>query len=103
MRLLGKTLVKDDLHDFGYFTYFDRDGHKDHPSPLHHWQYGLILWTLSEYLSLINMFFPLDREIEKAHLKNRIEEIKRLKDNSKQRGSLSNRQNTLRGGWQVYP
>ena len=34
---VGTYLLIDDLKDFGFFST------KDHPSPLHHWQYGLIL------------------------------------------------------------
>lgn len=99
VRNLGKWLVKDDIHDFGYFTYYDRDGHEDHPLPLHHWQYGLALWMASEYLTLLNMFYPLDKQIKKAQLKNKIEMMKR---DAKQRNPQPNRQTTVRKGWQVY-
>lgn len=37
IRSLGEALVEDDMHDFGKFSY------PGHPSPLHHWQYGLIM------------------------------------------------------------
>lgn len=100
IRTLGKWLVKDDIHDFGYFTYFDRNGHEDHPLPLHHWQYGLMLWMASEYLTLMNMFYPFDKQIEKAKIKNKIKELK--KKNAKQPNTQFNRQNALRKGWQIY-
>ena len=75
LRKIGKVMVKDDLHDFGYFTYKDRDGHKDHPSPLHHWQYGTIIWALSEYLTLLNMFFPFDQKIRKSKIQTKINSL----------------------------
>ena len=76
LRKIGKVMVKDDLHDFGYFIYKNREGHKEHPSPLHHWQYGTIIWALSEYLTLLNMFFPFDREIRKRNLQTKINRLK---------------------------
>ena len=36
--VLGLALIWDDIKDFGLFST------PDHPSPLHHWQYGLILF-----------------------------------------------------------
>ena len=65
MNFIGKFLLKDDIKDFGMF---DR---------LHHWQYGFVLWALSEYLSLINIFFPFDQQILKAKVKAKINRMKR--------------------------
>ena len=76
LRKIGKVMVKDDLHDFGYFVYKNREGHKDHPSPLHHWQYGTIIWALSEYLTLLNTFFPFDREIRKRNIQAKITRLR---------------------------
>jgi len=38
---IGGGLLIDDYKDFAQFS------REDHPSPLHHWQLGLAIWTLS--------------------------------------------------------
>lgn len=38
---IGGGLVIDDYKDFAQFS------REDHPSPLHHWQLGLAMWSLS--------------------------------------------------------
>ena len=38
--VVGLALVADDIRDFGLFST------PEHPSPLHHWQYGLILFIV---------------------------------------------------------
>lgn len=45
---IGQVMLDDDAHDFGWFSYKNRPGHPDHPSPLHHWQYGTILIVIGE-------------------------------------------------------
>ena len=56
LTMLGKVLLEDDWHDFGWFTYFDRPGHPDHPSPLHHWQIGAFFIFLGEAMKKIIEF-----------------------------------------------
>ena len=38
--VVGLALLVDDIKDFGLFST------PEHPSPLHHWQYGLILFIV---------------------------------------------------------
>jgi len=45
---LGQVLLDDDAHDFGWFSYYNREGHPDHPSPFHHWQIGLLFIFIGE-------------------------------------------------------
>jgi hypothetical protein len=57
---IGQVLIDDDAHDFGWYSYTNRPGHKDHPSPLHHWQYGLVLTVFGEigkfFSDILNTF-----------------------------------------------
>lgn len=55
-------LLRDDISDIGRFTYYDRDDHyyhgnksTDHPSMLHHWQFGIIGLVVSQFGSLLNI------------------------------------------------
>ncbi len=89
LRALGKHLVRDDIHDLGYFKYFGREGHKDHPGNLHHWQYGVLLWALSEYLTLLNVLFPFDREIQKRKIRDQIHRV-RIAHEKRDRGLTEN-------------
>ena len=56
---VGTYLLIDDLKDFGFFST------KDHPSPLHHWQYGLLL-LLGGLLSLPISVLELIEGLESA-------------------------------------
>jgi len=56
---VGTYLLIDDLKDFGFFST------KDHPSPLHHWQYGLVL-LLGGLLSLPISVLELIEGLESA-------------------------------------
>lgn len=85
MRFVGKYIVKEDIKDFGNLKVDS------------HWQYGFLLWLFSDLLTLLNIFFPFDKEIEKAKLKTKIEEL----ENAKQRLSLPNKQITTRKRWQI--
>ncbi len=77
-------MVEDDLHDVGLYDYYDRKGHIDHPSKIHHWQLGLGIWYASEMLSLVNFFFPFTKQIEKNKLQQEISKLTSLKlDNAK--------------------
>ena len=72
-------MVEDDLHDVGLYDYYDRKGHIDHPSKIHHWQLGLGIWYASEMLSLVNFFFPFTKQIEKNKLQQEILNLNQLK------------------------
>jgi hypothetical protein len=67
--MFGKWLVEDDLHDVGLFDYYDREGHRDHPSQFHHWQWGLIMWMIGEFGTVLDFFVPLDEQIAKQQVK----------------------------------
>jgi len=79
--MLGKILVEDDIHDLGLYDYYNRKGHIDHPSKIHHWQLGLGIWYLSEMLSLANFFFPFKNQLKKAQIEQEINKLKELKLN----------------------
>lgn len=85
MKSLGKLMVMENIEDFGDFGYTKE------------WQYGVILWYASELFSLINFFFPFDKQLEKAQLKQNINNLKRLK-NAKSRRAQSNKQDFRRRG-----
>jgi len=53
LSLIGDLLLVDDAHDLFKFKYFGRPFHKDHPSFLHHWQYGLIMSLIGEIMQAI--------------------------------------------------
>ena len=55
--LFGQILLDDDDYDYGWFTYYDRPGHKDHPSPWHHWQLGVLFIAIGEGLKWLYSFF----------------------------------------------
>lgn len=59
---LGLMLLVDDIHDIGYFTYFGRWHHiyrgkrsPHHPSPLHHWQLGIVMLLLAKIAGLMTI------------------------------------------------
>jgi hypothetical protein len=56
LTMLGRVLLEDDMHDFGWFTYHDRPGHKDHPSPFHHWQIGAFFIFIGEAIKMLIQF-----------------------------------------------
>lgn len=87
MKQLGKMMVEDDIHDLGLFDYYDREGHRDHPSLLHHWQYGVALWYFSELLSLIDFFFPFEKQLEKTQLRKQIQYYKQLQEREKKKNA----------------
>ncbi|KKM67431.1 hypothetical protein LCGC14_1471210 [marine sediment metagenome] len=91
-------MVEDDLHDVGLFDYYNRKGHIDHPSKVHHWQLGLGIWYLSEMLNLVNFFFPFEKQIKKkAQLQQEINKLKQLKLNYDNPEKVyKNRQNPFR-------
>ncbi len=91
-------MVEDDLHDVGLFDYYNRKGHIDHPSKVHHWQLGLGIWYLSEMLNLVNFFFPFEKQIKKkAQLQQEINKLKELKLNyANQKNSQRYKQNPFR-------
>ncbi len=64
LSMLGQVLLEDDWHDFGWYSYFNRDGHPDHPSPLHHWQIGAFFIFIAEaFKELIKFFNMLDIKV----------------------------------------
>ena len=81
MKTLGKMMVEDDLHDLGLFDYYNRKGHIDHPSKIHHWQLGLGIWYASELLTLCNFFFPFSKQMEKAQIQQKLNKLNQLKVN----------------------
>ena len=90
-------MVKDDLHDIGLFDYYNRKGHIDHPSKIHHWQLGLGIWYASELLNLFNFFFPFEKQLKKAQLQQEINKLKQLKLNYNTPKKLYNKQNPFQG------
>jgi len=74
-------MVEDDLHDLGLFDYYNRKGHIDHPSKVHHWQLGLGIWYLSEMLNLVNFFLPFKSQLKKAQMQQEINKLKELRLN----------------------
>lgn len=76
MKSIGKFLVKDDLSDVIKLANLNLND----ISPLDQWQYGAILWWASEVLSLLNFFFPFDKQIEKNRLQQKIQEIETMKN-----------------------
>jgi len=48
-RELGKLILLDDIDDLGLYSF---DGH---PSPIHHWQWGLLLMIVAEGLDLMTL------------------------------------------------
>lgn len=59
LSMLGQVLLDDDAHDYGWFEYYNRYGHPDHPSPLHHWQYGAILIFIAEAFQKLVEFLDI--------------------------------------------
>lgn len=72
MKSFGKLLVSEDLDNFGSLN------------PLDHWQYGIALWYFSEMLLLLDTFFPLEKELEKARINNKIKILKEKQNAVKQ-------------------
>ena len=98
MKSLGKMMVEDDLHDLGLYDYYNRKGHIDHPSKIHHWQLGLGVWYASEMLSLINFFFPFTKQIKKTQLQQEINKLTNLKDNyARTKETFRPKKNPFRG------
>ncbi len=56
---LGRVLLDDDAHDYGWFEYNNRYGHPDHPSPFHHWWYGAILIFIAECFKKLLEFLDM--------------------------------------------
>mgnify|MGYP001626358360 CR=1 FL=1 len=50
---LGKLILLDDIDDLGLYSF---DGH---PSPIHHWQWGLLLMAVAEFAEAINSVYTL--------------------------------------------
>lgn len=44
----GYSMLLDDKHDIGKFSYARRPGYPDHPSGIHHWYIGAGLMTLAQ-------------------------------------------------------
>ena len=103
MKTLGKMMVEDDLHDIGLYSYYDRKGHIDHPSKIHHWQLGLGIWYASEMLTLFNFFFPFSKQVQKNKLQQEINKLEQLKLNyAKPKVSQRPKQNPFRNIRQRY-
>lgn len=80
---LGHIIFKDDAPDFEdparRFSYFGIPGAKDHPSPVHHWQVGLLMMggaklvrTIAEFADAFGDEDPLDRlEALRAEIRRR--------------------------------
>ena len=47
LREMGKELIIDDKHDIGLFSY------EGHPSPLHHWMWGIGLYLLADIIDVL--------------------------------------------------
>lgn len=80
LRELGKFIVKDDL---------------ENPELISNLSLGVTIWWFSEILTLLDFFFPFDKQIEKAQIKKKIKELKRKKY-AKQRNSQVNFRNPFR-------
>jgi len=97
MKSLGKMMVEDDIHDVGLFNYSNRKGHIDHPSKVHHWQFGVAIWYASEMLNLLNFFFPFKNQMKKAQYQQEINKLKELRlKYANQKNPQRNKQNHFR-------
>lgn len=59
---LGLILLNDDIHDIGYFTYYNRRTHiykgkraPHHPSPFHHWQIAILMLVSAKVLGMVSL------------------------------------------------
>jgi len=62
MKSLGKLMVKEDINELSF-------------SGIQSWHYGFALWYASELLSLLDFFYPLEKQIEKRILQQKIIEL----------------------------
>jgi hypothetical protein len=102
MKSLGKMMVEDDIHDLGLYDYYNRKGHIDHPSKIHHWQLGLGVWYASEMLSLVNFFFPFTKQIEKNKLQQEVNRLEQLQINYSPKKKIQAQQNPFRNMRERY-
>lgn len=75
----GQIIFKDDEKDFGKFSY------PEHPSPIHHWQWGLLMTSfakaaraLDEFMEVMDVFSDdIDFDVLEAGLQEVIEAVER--------------------------
>jgi len=60
-RELGQLILLDDIDDLGLYSF---DGH---PSPIHHWQWGLLLMIVAELADTIAMVSSIGRNDGQSH------------------------------------
>ncbi len=52
-RDLGKYILLDDIDDLGKYSF------EGHPSPIHHWQWGLLLMAVAEFADTLALVSSL--------------------------------------------
>jgi len=60
-RELGQLILLDDIDDLGLYSF---DGH---PSPIHHWQWGLLLMIVAELADTLAMVSSIGRNDGQSH------------------------------------
>lgn len=96
MKSLGKLIVEEDINKLSF-------------SGVQSWHYGFALWYASELLSLIDFFFPLDKEIEKRILQQKIAELEQKqkegmnKKNAEQGMAQNFKRSVIRRNRRGYP
>jgi len=60
-RELGKLILLDDIDDLGLYSF---DGH---PSPIHHWQWGLLLMIVAEFADTLAMISSIGGNDGQSH------------------------------------
>lgn len=60
-RDLGQLILLDDIDDLGKYSF---DGH---PSPIHHWQWGLLLMMVAELADTLAMVSSIGDNDEQSH------------------------------------
>jgi hypothetical protein len=60
-RDLGQLILLDDIDDLGKYSF---DGH---PSPIHHWQWGLLLMMVAELADTLAMVSSIGGNDEQSH------------------------------------
>lgn len=54
------------------------------------------MWYMSDLLLLLDFFYPLNKQIQKTQLKNKLKYMETLKKNAEQRNPQTNKQTYFR-------
>lgn len=86
MHDLSLFLIVDDKHDLGHFAYSKRDDHyyhfkksPDHPSPIHHWQIGVIGLFVSQVGALVSKALDIKSSLSQQQQPISINHIQKKK------------------------